>query len=50
MTIVYKEIYRFSAIPIKLLMEFFKEIEQKNLKILWRNKTTDSQSNFEKEK
>ena len=49
-TMLLKEIYRFKAIPIKLPMGFFADLEQKNLKICMETqKTLNSQSNHEKE-
>ena len=50
MTILPKATDRFNAIPIKLLIASFRELEQKTSKFLRKQKTTNIQNNLEKGK
>ena len=40
MTLLAKAIYRFNAIPIKITMAFFRQLEQNISKFVWKHKSS----------
>ena len=46
--ILYKAIYRFKAIPIKITMVFFTEVEQVIIKLVQKQKASNSQTTSKK--